>query len=128
MDLRPAPLSPSNTSIDSLSWSDPQAHRPVLGLVSMMLIFLVTVPTLLSLVEKARSAVRTNGYEAVSKLYEDEDGTATEDTQKGYSVALQKFLIFLGSLLGLAASITIAVLATPRNPYVEDWLTFGSWV
>ena len=69
--------------------------------------------------------------EATSKLYEDEDGIATEDTQKEYSAALPKYTALSCSILGFLASIITAVSATVHptlNLRLELWLSFGIWV
>ena len=71
------------------------------------------------------------GYDDVHKLYEDEDGTATEETQKEFSVALPTYLALSSAIIGFLASVTNAVFTTidpTVSLYTESWLIFGCWV
>ena len=66
------------------------------------------------------------------KLYEDEDGAATEDSQKKYSriVRILKYAVIalwgVGCLLSLSAAI-LTTADTNAGPSL-DWFTFASWV
>ena len=107
-----------------------QSPSLVFGLIALLLIFLISTPTFLRLY-KAIVQLRGAPSDETSKLYEDEDGIATEETQKGYSAAVPKFIALLCSLLGFSASLGIAVYSTVHptlDLYVEHWLSFGTWV
>ena len=101
------------------------------GLTVLIVVFFITIPTALSLYSRVRAKRTEHGYEGIQKLYEDQDGIATEETQKQYSAAVPKYLIFASTISGLLLSIASSVYSTvlpTRNLYTENWLTFGSWV
>ena len=78
-----------------------------------------------------RSSSKAYDYDDVHKLYEDEDGTATEETQKEYSVALPTYLALSSAIIGFLASLTNALFTTVFpivNLCTESWLIFGCWV
>ena len=103
----------------------------VFGLITLLLIFLVSTPTFLGVYKRAIVELRRPASDETSKLYEDEDGIATEETQKEYSAAVPKSIALLCSLLGLSASTGIAVYSTVHptlDLYVEHWLGFATWV
>jgi hypothetical protein len=70
-------------------------------------------------------------YQPVSERYEDEDGTATLESETAYSYQLPRALVLLISAIGSLDSLILCVVTT-RNPYstvrVEQWLQFGAWV
>ena len=103
----------------------------IVGLVALILIFFTSIPTFLLLFKRVTSKARGNLPDETSRLYEDEDGIATKETQEAYSAAVPKYTALLCSLLGFAASTSIAILTTAHptlNSYVEHWLSFGTWV
>lgn len=69
-------------------------------------------------------------------LYEDHDGVATEASQAEYTVKHVQLLACLTSALGLAASMTLAILSTvwhssmglSNKVFALDWLTSIAWV
>lgn len=65
-----------------------------------------------------------------SKPYEDEDGTATEESQKAYSVRTQNFLLIAVSALGFSAALVESVLATLHSWTLSNnvWINFAVWV
>ncbi|KAL8725122.1 MAG: hypothetical protein Q9166_007564, partial [cf. Caloplaca sp. 2 TL-2023] len=83
------------------------------GSIALGLIGFFTTPTLIA-VRKSRSRSR-NGYEELEKLYEDEDGTATEASAKTFSAALPIYLILGSTILGLCLSTTTAIQSTART-------------
>ena len=101
------------------------------SLTALVLTFLVTIPILFRIFDRVRSRSKTYGYDDVHKLYEDEDGTATEETQKEFSVALPTYLALSSAVIGFLASVTNAVFITVF-PIVslctESWLMCGCWV
>lgn len=103
----------------------------VVGLTALILVFFTSLPTFLRLFNRATLRARGNAPIEISKLYEDEDGIATEETQKGYTATLPKYLALSCSVLGFSASLGLAVFTTvhPKlNQYVENWLSFSTWV
>ena len=103
----------------------------IANLTALVLIFSFTTPTLLRIFDRVRSRSKAKGYDDVHKLYEDEDGAATEETQKEFSVALPSYLALSSALIGCLASITNAVITTVPSIAslgVESWLILGSWV
>ena len=103
----------------------------VLGVLTLLLIFLISTLTFRRLYKKAIVELRGTASDDTSKLYKDEDGIATEETQKKYSAAVPKSVALLCSLLGFSASMSVAVYSTvypTLDLYVEHWLSFGTWV
>lgn len=103
----------------------------IAGLIALLLVFLITVPTLLSFYNRVNMKAKGNGYEEVHKLYEDRDGVATEESQKAFSAAIPKYIALSGCVVGLLTSLVMAVFTSTRSMgdfFIENWLTFGSWV
>lgn len=75
---------------------------------------------------------REEGHEeATTDLYEDEDGTATLESEARYSTYIQRRAIMLGTLIGLGFSLLVAIRSIGGRPSFEcipDWLVFVSWV
>ena len=108
-----------------------QSASSIAGLTALILIFLTSIPTSLRLYKGQTSKARVNAPGETSKLYEDEDGIATEETQKEYTAALPKYLALSFSVLGISVSIGIAVFATVSPTLVlqsEHWLSVATWV
>ena len=111
---------------------DQHASPPrIASLTALVLTFLFTTPILFRIFERVRLRSKAYEYDDVHKLYEDEDGTATEETQKEFSVALPAYLALFSAFIGFLACVTNAVFIT-AFPIVglcsESWLIFGSWV
>ena len=103
----------------------------IVGLTALILVFLTSIPTFSGFFIGQTSKARVNIPNETSKLYEDEDGTATEETQKIYTAALPKYLALSCAMLGLSASISMAVYTTVHpvlNLCFEYWLSVGTWV
>ena len=103
----------------------------IAGLTALIVLFFLTVPTFLKLFENVRSKLKPTDYEDVHKLYEDEDGAATEESQKEYSAALPKYLVLSSTIIGFLASTATAVITTVMpmtTMYLNNWLLFSSWV
>lgn len=75
---------------------------------------------------------RRVGYEEIpTKLYEDEDGIATVESEARYSTYLQKGIIVLGTVAGLGFSLSVAIRSTgdrASSECISNWLVFVSWV
>lgn len=100
--------------------------------ISAVVLFLITLCSALSVWRFFRRFIKTT--KALDHLkaerYEDEDGMATEESQTAYSYRLHRVLVVLLSLSGLGSldSLALAVIATPSNPAIEQWLQFVAWV
>lgn len=98
--------------------------------VALVFIAIIASTAFLNLVIKLRRNSK-NGYDEGQKLYEDEDGIATEESQKEYSATLPRYLLLascaMGTLIAIAGSI-LSTLHPSKSPFVECWITFGSWV
>lgn len=67
----------------------------------------------------------------LSERYEDEDGTATQESEAAYSYQLPRVLVLLLSVACLLDSLALCVITTQSlgsTPRVEQWLQFGAWV
>lgn len=98
--------------------------------VSLAVLFLIAVHASLGLSCKLK-ARKSNQYNELKKLYEDEDGIATESTLAKYSVALHRYLVMTGAVLGTLASLTASIISTldmNEGLFIEGWITSGSWV
>lgn len=74
---------------------------------------------------------RSNNRDKIHKIYEDEDGVATETSQNEYYTALPRSSLLASSIIGTLASIAGSIFSTLRpneGLYIEGWLTVGSWV
>jgi hypothetical protein len=79
---------------------------------------------------------RSTGPIALKDLYQDEDGAATLESEAAFSDQVPKFLFYLASIVGFAASTAAAVIATVnligQSSSALDialfWLNFGVWV
>ena len=103
----------------------------IASLIALVLTILFTTPILLRIFDRVRLRSKAYGYDDVHKLYEDEDGTATEETQKEFSVALPTYLALFSAFIGFLASVTNAVIITAFSIVglcTEIWLIFGCWV
>ena len=59
-------------------------------------------------------------------VYEDEDGVATEESQKQQASPAAKWIAVLTAVLGFLASISLAIPSSLAA--VNTWLAFASWV
>ena len=103
----------------------------IAGLTAFILIVLTSIPTFVRFFQGATSKARVSVPGEASKLYEDEDGIATEETQKEYTAALPKYLALSLSVLGFSISIGTAVYTTVSPTlilYFEHWLSVATWV
>jgi hypothetical protein len=67
-----------------------------------------------------------------SRLYEDEDGIASEESQKAYSTKFQNTVALVITTSGFAIALSNAILVTIRQDhslgFPDVWLRFGLWV
>lgn len=72
-----------------------------------------------------------NGDDEGYKLYEDEDGVATAQSQKEYSATLPRYLLLASTVMGTMMAIAGSIFNTVhpnKGSSVERWIMFGSWV
>lgn len=66
------------------------------------------------------------------KVYEDEDGTATAETQQAYSVKTQKRSLLLLAVINLSLTIALAILGTLNDDatifLIRRWMSAVLWV
>lgn len=95
----------------------------------LAIIAALSVPALYQYLERVR--VRKDQYSELSDLYEDEDGTATEESQEAYSDFLPRLILLLTSAIASTDALISAVLTSTRSHpslSVEQWLQFATWV
>jgi hypothetical protein len=107
-----------------------------LALGLTIVIALWTLPSIRSL-SKAQANWRVKNPNLDDKLYEDEDGTATEDSMAQFSNKTQFVIIFVVTLAGLAISIADAIFTAVKENFVFKrsgaslltiWLLTPAWV
>ena len=91
--------------------------------IGLALVLLITSPTIWRLVRIFGSSAKRNGPIALQDLYQDEDGTATEDSQAAFSDWLPRTVFYLASTIGFTASMGSAVcIAVWDESVVNVWL------
>lgn len=98
----------------------------VVPYVATTIIAISTIPTLW----RIASIIRHGKIVKDHGIYEDKDGTATEESMAQYSTKKSFVVIFIGVALGLAASFALAVagMVYHMDGVTRIWLLFGSWV
>lgn len=94
---------------------------------------LVSAPHLSHAASQRLAAKRK--YEALTEKYEDEDGTATTESQEEFSDRTQRVLLILESFATSVFAVASAVLTLTRNEtasnnrlVIQQWLQAASWV
>lgn len=97
-------------------------HSIALAVVAVLVIISAS-----RIIRLSRSDISKNGQS--SELYEDEDGVATEESQKAYSVRIQNILATAIAVAGLGVSLAGAIRATLAGTNVITWwFHFAIWV
>ena len=105
----------------------------ILAGVALALISIISVSTLFLRYRK-NSSSNNHGVgrgAQTEKLYEDEDGIATDESQQKYSATISRYFILFVPLAGSLVSLSLSVYSTiypGHNLFLESWMTFGSWV
>lgn len=97
--------------------------------LGLVLLAIASIPTILTFIGKIKRRKRFAEDDNIP--YEDNDGTATEESQKEFSTIIPRSLSVTGSIFGCLLSLAEAVLRTSnRGRYLltESWLVFASWV
>ncbi|KAM5433565.1 hypothetical protein McanMca71_003424 [Microsporum canis] len=104
-----------------------------IGIAGTCLTALASIPAIRAVIARYRLKSKNGLYQSLSQLYRDEDGTATEESSNAFSDRFQRTLIALLSLIGVLASLVIAVLDTDSHgayshqPVLLQWLVFTVW-
>jgi hypothetical protein len=102
----------------------------VTGGVGCSVIALLSYPGI-SRILKSASRPERQGDGETPEFYEDEDGTATEETENAFSDKLPRLLVAVTTAAGLLVSLALAVFEAVR-PHgslpVEAWISFAAWV
>jgi hypothetical protein len=96
-----------------------------LGLVAA-----ASIPALRRIVQRLFLSKRRH-YHPRGERYEDKDGVAAEISVKAFSDKIQRGIIACCSVIGLSASLGLAMIATLRQDQALDiaqWLRFATWV
>lgn len=97
------------------------------------LVGLSTIPAACAVWNRGRLRKSSTSHrQASGELYQDRDGTATEESSKAFSDKIQRCLIGFLALAGLLISLVQPVYSTavlgPHTRCVELWLHFSAWV
>jgi len=103
----------------------------VLHVATSALILLFTIIAIAFFFHSLRSNKNVKGSE--KELYEDEDGIATVETQKAYSVKAQNVLATTVTGAGFAVAVVHAVMVSSYGGnwgivFVDGWICVGIWV
>lgn len=106
-----------------------QMVQLITGPVCLTIVAFFSTPALRGLAERAE------GVEKLAKLYEDKDGTATEESEGNRSDAAPAIVIFSGTAVGLVSSVFwVAVnrkesgISASSLALSGAWSEFGTWV
>ena len=99
----------------------------VAGILGIVIVLALSIPALLTFYRRFARAE----YEPLDGIYEDEDGKATEESQKAFSTFLPRTVALVASILGGMIAVFLAVLETLDYGTIEiidSWLRVGCWV
>ena len=102
--------------------------------IGTALVLLLTLPSIWNLACVFRSSKDRKGPIALQDVYQDEDGTATKESQAAFSDWIPRIVLNLATLLGFGVSVASAVLGILwRSSIVENWplstwVTMAAWV
>ncbi|KAK6538574.1 hypothetical protein TWF694_010153 [Orbilia ellipsospora] len=101
----------------------------ILGGTSLLPAVISTVllaPKVIGVLDKRKR----EGAIRLTEFYEDEDGTATEETEKAYSVRTQKWLVLLAAAAGTGCSYSSSLRSMIDDDFsfiIGWWVYTGAW-
>lgn len=93
---------------------------------SITTLAITSLCTLPLLYQHLGTFTRRHSYEPTGLVYQDEDGTATKESQQRYSVRIQKHLILIGCSAGTALAVANAVQIIVGNCLADGASTTGA--
>ena len=103
----------------------------IVSLVVLLFVFLITFYLVCDSLTRVGGWKNSDGREEGSMLYEDEDGVATEKSQKEHAVAVPRYVVLGSVQVGLLCAFGLSVdasLVSYWGSVVEYWMLVGSWV
>ena len=120
-------------TLNCLPAMDASTQSFAVSIASLAAVVLASAPHVLNAAQSRSSAKRK--YHALTEKYEDEDGTATEDSQKAFSDSSSRLVLVVGSFAAATLALISAVLTSARSEtaghqhlVIQQWLQFVSSV
>jgi len=108
---------------------------PLLLILHIAVTASILLLTIIATALFSKSFWSKNITDVKSELYEDEDGVATPESQKSYTIKVQNVLATIVTSAGLGIAIADAVLRTLEVPHAlngsafeNGWFGVGIWV
>ncbi|EFQ99803.1 canalicular multispecific organic anion transporter 1 [Nannizzia gypsea CBS 118893] len=103
-----------------------------IGIAGSCLTAVTSIPAIRAVIARYQLKKENDLYQSLCRLYQDEDGSATELSSEVFSDRFQRTLIALLSLTGILASLAIAVSDSDSygahgQPIILQWLIFTIW-
>jgi ABC-type multidrug transport system fused ATPase/permease subunit len=115
--------------------ASPSAASLISGIVGLVLVALSSTPAVWRIYKRLARREKGEGEGSEEpdshQLYEDEDGIATEETERNFSDKIQKSVILISSIAGFLISFALALLATLRpdlSLWPDQWVQLGMWI
>lgn len=102
----------------------------IVAAAGLLLIVVCSVPSLRRIAHRFIPRHRLR-EQPIAERYEDEDGTATAESEAAYSYQLPRVVVLLLSVICLLDSLVLCVITTRSQSSalgVGQWLQFGAWV
>lgn len=114
----------------------PYDYSLVISTIATTLVLLYTIPALIDTFRNITTSRKKAGKSLFGKkLYEDEDGTATPESQAAFSQKWPKIIITLLNVTAFGISVAVAVMTTLKIEETQNqkelagqWLGVGTWV
>ena len=100
-----------------------------IAIACFALVIFFSIPAINHFVRRLRKGKSQAIY--LPDLYQDEDGSATPESESAYSDQVQRSLLVLGAVLGSIDALALAVLITKQpdlHLLAEQWLQLGTWL
>ena len=105
------------------------------GYIGLSLILISSTAAARSVVRRLDGTSTTsqhNGTRLASSFYADEDGDATDESMRRFSVKWQRMVIGFLSITGFEIALSLAITTTVHvgieDYVVQSWLQIGIWV